>query len=206
MNKSRHYKRKPQKLDSYNDPRKGEVSTCLRFWFLNPSACQVYLHCKVYHVISYSCLAFYFRNHLFYPPYFLLLSWETFVGTIWGWQKKHIRLLLYCFGISKHLSLRSGLLLPYMLGGVCAFIFIEHVFIFFSVYFLFWHTHTHADIYIIIRGEDAEFLYFLLIVFQILHVFLPDISIHCALIEYAYIWLRVYASYLRSFPEHLNAR
>jgi hypothetical protein len=35
--------------------------------------------------------------------------------------------------------------------------------------------------------EDAEILYFLLITFQILHVFLPDTSVHCALIEYAYI-------------------
>jgi hypothetical protein len=35
--------------------------------------------------------------------------------------------------------------------------------------------------------EDAEILYFLLIAFQILHVFLPNISVHCALIEYAYI-------------------
>jgi uncharacterized membrane protein YhaH (DUF805 family) len=37
------------------------------------------------------------------------------------------------------------------------------------------------------NGEDAEFLFFLLIAFQILHVFLPDISIHCALIKYACI-------------------
>jgi uncharacterized membrane protein YhaH (DUF805 family) len=36
-------------------------------------------------------------------------------------------------------------------------------------------------------GEDVEFLFFLLIAFQILHVFLPDISVHCALIKYAYI-------------------
>jgi hypothetical protein len=36
-------------------------------------------------------------------------------------------------------------------------------------------------------GEDAEFLFFLLIAFQILHVFLPDISIYCALIKYAYV-------------------
>jgi hypothetical protein len=36
-------------------------------------------------------------------------------------------------------------------------------------------------------GEDAEFYVFLLIAFQILHVLLPDISVHCALIEYAYI-------------------
>jgi len=37
-----------------------------------------------------------------------------------------------------------------------------------------------------IAGEDAEFFFFLLIV-QILHVFLPDISIHCTLLEYTYI-------------------
>jgi hypothetical protein len=37
-----------------------------------------------------------------------------------------------------------------------------------------------------IRGEDAEFLFFL-IAFRILYVFLPDISVHCALVEYAYI-------------------
>jgi heme/copper-type cytochrome/quinol oxidase subunit 3 len=35
--------------------------------------------------------------------------------------------------------------------------------------------------------EDAEFLFFLLIAFHILHVFLPDISVYCALIKYAYI-------------------
>jgi len=28
--------------------------------------------------------------------------------------------------------------------------------------------------------------FILLIAFQILHVFLPDISVHCALIKYAY--------------------
>jgi hypothetical protein len=37
-----------------------------------------------------------------------------------------------------------------------------------------------------IGGEDAEF-FFLLIAFQILHVFLLDISVHCVLLEYAYI-------------------
>jgi hypothetical protein len=38
-----------------------------------------------------------------------------------------------------------------------------------------------------IRGEDAEFLFFLLIAFQILHVFFPDILVHCALIKYAHM-------------------
>jgi hypothetical protein len=37
-----------------------------------------------------------------------------------------------------------------------------------------------------------NFIFFLLIAFQILHVFLPDILVHCAVIEYAYIYLRVY--------------
>jgi hypothetical protein len=38
----------------------------------------------------------------------------------------------------------------------------------------------------------GNFIHFLLIAFQILHVFLLDTSNHCALIEYAYIWLRIY--------------
>jgi hypothetical protein len=38
-----------------------------------------------------------------------------------------------------------------------------------------------------IGGEDAELYFFLLIAFQILHVFLPDNSVHCAFIKYAYI-------------------
>jgi hypothetical protein len=32
-----------------------------------------------------------------------------------------------------------------------------------------------------------EFYFFLFLALQILHVFLPDISSHCALINYAYI-------------------
>jgi hypothetical protein len=32
-----------------------------------------------------------------------------------------------------------------------------------------------------------KILFFLLIAFQILHVFLPDSLVHCALPEYAYI-------------------
>jgi hypothetical protein len=48
-------------------------------------------------------------------------------------------------------------------------------------------------------------LFFLLIAFQILNIFLPDILAYCVLIEYAYILLRVYALYLLSFPMHLNA-
>jgi len=101
-----------------DSPSKGEVSPCLRFWFLNPSVCQVCLHCIVYHVTSYSWLAFFLRNHLFYPLYFLLLFWETSAGIIWGWQKKHIRLLLFYIGNFDIFSLMTDLILPHMLGLV----------------------------------------------------------------------------------------
>jgi hypothetical protein len=36
-------------------------------------------------------------------------------------------------------------------------------------------------------GRRCRILFFLLIAFQILHVFLPDISVQYALLEYAYI-------------------
>jgi len=36
-------------------------------------------------------------------------------------------------------------------------------------------------------GRRCGILFLLLIAFQMLHVFLPDISVHCALIKYAYI-------------------
>jgi hypothetical protein len=64
--------------------------------------------------------------------------------------------------------------------GLDVISFSEHVF----VVFLFIDFQQKKKK---IWGEDAELYFFLLIAFQILHVFLPDISIHCALIKYAYI-------------------
>jgi hypothetical protein len=61
---------------------------------------------------------------------------------------------------------------------ICSFPF-KHVFVVFPL--LFFKKKNKK-----IRGEDAEFLFFL-IAFRILYVFLPDISVHCALVEYAYI-------------------
>jgi hypothetical protein len=77
-NKSRRYKRKLHKPFS-NHGYEGLLSlmqsilrrmdnknkTCKP-----PSACQICLHCIDYHAISYSYLAFYLRNHLFYPHIF----------------------------------------------------------------------------------------------------------------------------------------
>jgi len=36
-------------------------------------------------------------------------------------------------------------------------------------------------------GENMQNFFFILTAFQILHVFLPDISVHCALLEYDFI-------------------
>jgi hypothetical protein len=78
--------------------------------------------------------------------------------------------------------MRKGLVLPYMLG-LDAISFSISMFLLF--FFLIFFQQKK------IGGEDAEFYFFLLIAFQILHVFLPDISVHCALIKYDYIRLRV---------------
>jgi Na+/H+ antiporter NhaA len=63
----------------------------------------------------------------------------------------------------------------------CHFLFHKHVF---GVFLSHFSTKKKKKNW----GEDAEFLFFfLLIAFQILHVFLPDILVHCELIKYAYI-------------------
>jgi hypothetical protein len=76
--------------------------------------------------------------------------------------------------------MRTGLVLPYMLGLDVISFSISMSLLFFCL--LVFKKKKNW-------GEDAEFYFilFLLIASQILHVFLPDISVHCALIEYAYI-------------------
>jgi hypothetical protein len=100
-------------LGGVDSTSKGEVTSCLGFWFLNPSACPVCLHCIIYHVISYSCLAFHLRNHIFYPQIFSFCLEKIFAGILWGWQRKP---LLFCLGNFEPLSLRTGLILTHMLG------------------------------------------------------------------------------------------
>jgi hypothetical protein len=95
---------------------RGALSPYLGFLFLNPNVCQVCLHCIIYHVISYSCLAFCLRNHLFYPHIFSCCLEKLLQIFFWGWQIKHIGRLLLCLGISKSLSLRTCLILPHILG------------------------------------------------------------------------------------------
>jgi hypothetical protein len=92
---------------------------------------------------------------------------------------KACRAATFCLSISKPLSplsLRTRLIVPYMLGlGVISFS------ISMSLFFFCFSTGKKK-----IERKDVEF-FFLLIAFHILDMFLHDISVHCALIEYAYI-------------------
>jgi hypothetical protein len=74
--------------------------------------------------------------------------------------------------------MRTVLVLPYMLGlYVISFSTSMFLLLFFCLNF---QQKKNG-------GEDAEFYFFLLIAFQILHVFLPDILVHCALIKNTFI-------------------
>jgi hypothetical protein len=75
--------------------------------------------------------------------------------------------------------MRTGLALPYMLG-----IYVISFSISMSLLFFCLISQQKKKNWV----EDAElFFFFFLIAFQILHVFLPDISVRCELIKYAYI-------------------
>jgi magnesium-transporting ATPase (P-type) len=76
--------------------------------------------------------------------------------------------------------MRTGLALPYMLG-----IYVISFSI--SIYLLFICLIFKQKKKKKLGEKLRNFYFFLLIAFQILHVFLLDISVHCALIKYAYI-------------------
>jgi hypothetical protein len=86
--------------------------------------------------------------------------------------------MFFCLDIVKPLSLRSGLLLSYMLGLNCLLLCLSM----FLLFFLFYCFQQKKN-----WGRRCRIFIFLKVAFQILYVFLPDISGHCALIEYAYI-------------------
>jgi uncharacterized membrane protein YhaH (DUF805 family) len=75
------------------------------------------------------------------------------------------------------------LLLSYKLGLNCLILCVSMFFVVFLFYCFQKKKKKNR-----IGGEDAEYIYiYIRVVFQILYVFLPDISVHCALIEYAYV-------------------
>jgi hypothetical protein len=69
--------------------------------------------------------------------------------------------------------MKTGLILPYMLGlDVISFSISMSLLLFFFFCLLFFNQKKKI-------GEKMQnFYFFLLIVFQILHVFLPDILVH----------------------------
>jgi hypothetical protein len=72
------------------------------------------------------------------------------------------------------------LILPYMLGLYVISFSISMSLLFF--YFIVFNKKNKKNL-----AEKMQNFFFFYIAFQILYVFLPDISVHSALIEYAYI-------------------
>jgi hypothetical protein len=115
-----------------DSPSEGEVSLCLGFWILNPSASQVWLHCIVYLITSFMPCILVEEPYMFYPHVFSC-NLEKLLQLFMGMTEK-ARRLLFCLGNSKPLSLRSGLILPYMLG-LEIISFLHKHFLFFFVFF-----------------------------------------------------------------------
>jgi hypothetical protein len=145
------------------------------------------LHCLSCHILFTPCILF--EEPFILSLYFLLLSWETSVDIFLGMAVKSTS--GGCFSVLVFLNLSPwGHVWFYLTCGTrCYFMFHKHILCCFSVSFFNKKK----------MGEKM-WSFILLMAFQILHVFLPDISIHCALIKYVYIWLRVYPFYLVSLP------
>jgi hypothetical protein len=89
---------------------------CLVFWFLILE--HIRFDCIALvspsHIFTY---ALHSRNHIcFIPKIFFFCLEKIYAGILWGWQKKNVERLLFYLGNSEPLSLRTGLILPHMLG------------------------------------------------------------------------------------------
>jgi hypothetical protein len=73
------------------------------------------LHCLSCHILFIPCILFEEPFSLS-PIFSLVILRNIYTYFFWGWQLKHVGRLLFCLGISKPLSLRTGLVLPYILG------------------------------------------------------------------------------------------
>jgi hypothetical protein len=100
-----------------DSPSIGAVSPCLGFWFLNPSAYQVCLHCidcHILYILFLPCILF--EEPPFLSLDVLLVTLRNFCMYIHSRDDRESMSLLFCLGIVKPLSLRTSLLLSYMLG------------------------------------------------------------------------------------------
>jgi len=150
-----------------------------RFWFLNPSAYQICLHCIDCHILYILFLpGILFKEPHFSIPRFSLGCFENFLQ-VHSRDDRESMSLLFCLDIVKPLFLRSGLLLSYMLGLNYLLLCVS-IFLFFFYFIVFKKKKQNW-------GRICKNFIFFRVAFYILYVFLPDISVHCALIEYAYI-------------------
>jgi len=90
-----------------DSPSIGAVSPCLGFWFLNLSAYQVCLH--ILYILFFALHSIW--GTTFSIPRFSLGCFENFLQ-VHSRDDRESMSLLFCLGIVKPLSLRSGLLLP----------------------------------------------------------------------------------------------
>jgi hypothetical protein len=127
--------------------------TCLGFWFLILEhirfACIALV--SPCHIFTY---ALHFRNHICFIPKILFCCLEKIsAGILWGWQKKHVRRLLFYLGSSEPLFLRTSLILPRMLGlDIVSFPHSMSLLLFCLIFF-------NINIYIYIGGEFIDFLF-----------------------------------------------
>jgi hypothetical protein len=114
------------------------------------------------------------RNYYYFIPIVFSCCLEKLLQVLFGDYRKRTSSGCFSFLVILNLSLRTGLILPHMLGLVSVVLLLKHDFI------LFFKKKK--------MGEKMQnFIFFLSIALQILYVLLPDISVYCALIDYAYI-------------------
>jgi len=133
-----------------------------------------------------------------YPiPIFFSCSLEKLLQILfWGWQLKARRTAAFLSWYFWTSLPEDKFDFTLYARTRCHFLFHKHVFVVFLLIGFKPKKKKKKNS----REKMRNFYFFILIAFQILYMFLPDISAHCALIEYAYIWLRVYVWYLLSFP------
>jgi hypothetical protein len=111
------------------------------------------LHCLLCYILFMPYILF--EELFILSPYFFLVNLRNFCRYFFGDDnKKHVGRLLFCLGIYKLLSMRTGL--PYMLGTNVISFFHKHVFVVFLSHF---STKKKK-----IGGKDAEFFFFLLLI------------------------------------------
>jgi hypothetical protein len=144
--------------------------------------------------LLYLLFALQFRNHCYLPHISLVRTLQVLFRegrqSISGdWFSVLIILIIHKFDLALHASLMIFFFPPY------------------SMCLLFLIIIIIIIIIIINLGVKMQgILFFLFLACQILYVFLPDISVHCALIDYAYMIESLCLNICQVLLVHLNTR